>query len=221
LFAAVTLEARKPSEHPCKLKLVLGRVLEQLADATGCRAYAIHESLIVFALFILSPTLATLVMVHTHSRANSARVRAFLHNRKWVVHALASISPNLALSAVIVSALDPFTNSAAQRAVLEHEARVLVAFAISRPARAVVLHVTTGGLACLTRYWAIADHVLGIFVAFARSTPTRTVSEQILTLWRAETAASGADTQHGVRIRLAFAGFGPCTTGCIRVVARV
>jgi len=173
----MTKETRKPSEIPCKLKLVLGRVLEQLADATGCRAHAIHESLIIFALFILSPTLATLIMVHTHGRANSARVRAFLHNCKWVVHAFAGVSPNLALSAVGVSALDPFTNSAAQRAVLEHEARVLVAFAVSRPARAVSLHVATGGLASLTRYGAVADHVLRIFVAFASSTPTRTVSE--------------------------------------------
>jgi len=101
------------------LKLIFVRALEQLAHAARSRADAIHESFVFFALLVLSPTLAALVVVHAHRRANPAGFWALLHHRERVILAFASVGPNLALGAVIVSTLDSLTYTAAQRAFLE------------------------------------------------------------------------------------------------------
>ena len=100
-----------------------------------------------------------------------------------------------------------------------HEAGVLEALAVGRPARAVGLDVLAGGLARLACHRARADHKLGIGVALAGGAPAGALLVDVLALGRAQSAASRAEPKHRVRVGLALASCGPRTAGGLRVVA--
>mmetsp|Transcript_4425 Transcript_4425/g.9679 ORF Transcript_4425/g.9679 Transcript_4425/m.9679 type:complete len:239 (-) Transcript_4425:53-769(-) len=180
-----------------------------------------HEGLVGLALAGLGPPLAALVVVVAHRRAHPARVRALLYHRERVVDALARIGPVLALRRVLVGALDALTHAAAFGALLVHEAGVLEALAVGRPARAVGLDVLARRLARLARHGACADHELGVGVALARGAPAGALLVGVLALGRAQPAAGRAEPKHRVGVFLALTSGGPRPAGGVRVVARV
>jgi len=165
------------------LQLVFRGGLEDLADATSGRAYTEHECLISIAFPSLGPALATLIMIHADSLANPARIRALLHHCKRVVHALAGIGPDLALSRIRISTFRTITDAARERTFLVHEARVLVAFAIGNPARTIAMQIAASSLASLTRHRALTNHELGVLIALASSPPPRTIFLEVIAGW--------------------------------------
>jgi len=203
------------------LKLVLLGVLQDLANAAGRGAYAVHECLVLFALLVLGPSLAALIMVLANCGAQPARRRAFLHDSKRVIQTLARFGPNLTLGYVFVCASRLFADTTAMWALLVHEAGVLVALAVRGPARAVVLDILAGGLASLASDRAIANHKFGVLIALTSAPPSNTLIFGILALRRAKPAAGWADTKHGVRVGITLALLRPRAARCICIVARV
>ena len=102
-----------------------------------------------------------------------------------------------------------------------HEAGVLEALAVGRPARAVGLDVLARSLAGLARHGARADHELGVGVALARGAPAGALLVRVLALGRAQPAAGRAEPKHRVGVLLALTSGGPRPAGGVRVVARV
>ena len=127
------------------------------------------------------------------ARAHSAGFGTLFHDSEGVVEALAGLSPDLALRRVAIGALDSIADATRARALFEHEPRILVALAVSRPPRTVVLHVLARGFARLARNWTVPNHELGVFVALARRTPTGALLLQVVTFRSAQTAGCWAD----------------------------
>jgi hypothetical protein len=122
------------------------------------------------------------MVVHAAYLADATCVRTLLHHSHRVELTFAMVSPDVALSDILVGAYWTVAHTACFGTLLVHEGWVLVALALRCPARAVCFLVNASLLARVACHWAIAHHEFGVVVASTLSCPSRTLELEVLAL---------------------------------------
>mmetsp|Transcript_32537 Transcript_32537/g.73479 ORF Transcript_32537/g.73479 Transcript_32537/m.73479 type:complete len:293 (+) Transcript_32537:458-1336(+) len=159
---------------------VLVGALDTLADAAAAGALLVHESRILVALTIGSPSGAVALHVLARRLARLARDRAVTHHVLWVLVALARRAPPWAIGLQILAL--GRAQTAARRADAEHRVRVGLALALLGPAAARCVRIVADMGADTAGQRADLGHIFRVLAStLAILGPVRAVGPLVVT----------------------------------------
>lgn len=197
-------------------------ILQLMADAAGRGALDQHAVWVLLALAVDSPGKAVLVLVLADGGADAARSSAVRHHVRGVEDTLVVECPDLACGGILIGADGAILADSVVAAVgagLERVSRVGRAFAVLRPAGAVVVLVLACAGANFAGDRAVDLHEVHVALALSFLGPVVAVIVDVRALGRAKATGSWALLVHVVRRASALALLSPRSARWVPVAA--